>query len=86
VITGILLAFVAGSISAFFSLPMRHMQKWAWENIWMVWSVVTLIIIPWRLAIETVPNLALVYAQAGLNAGPAGPALGDRADPLRTQY
>lgn len=54
-------------MGAFFALPMRHMQKWAWENIWMVWSVVALIIIPWLLAIVTVPNLASVYAQSGLN-------------------
>lgn len=67
-ITGILLTFVAGVMNAFWPLPMRHIQKWAWENIWTVWSVVALIIIPWLLAIVTVPNLASVYAQAGMNA------------------
>jgi L-rhamnose-H+ transport protein len=67
-ITGILLTLVAAAMNAFFPLPMRHMKKWAWENIWTVWSVVALIIIPWLLAIVTVPNLTSVYAQAGMNA------------------
>jgi L-rhamnose-H+ transport protein len=67
-IRGILLTFVAGVMNAFWPLPMRHIQKWAWENIWTVWSVVALIIIPWLLAIVTVPKLESVFAAAGVSA------------------
>lgn len=66
-LSGILLTVVAGAMNAFFPLPMRHMRKWAWENIWTVWSVVALIIIPWLLTMSTVPNLVSVYAQVGMN-------------------
>lgn len=63
--TGILLLILAGAMSAAFPLPMRYMQKWAWENIWIVFSIVALVILPWTLAVLTVPHLRSVYGQAG---------------------
>jgi L-rhamnose-H+ transport protein len=62
---GILLTLVAGVMNGSFPLPMKYMRKWAWENIWAVWSLVALLIVPWTLAILTVPHLAEVYAGAG---------------------
>jgi L-rhamnose-H+ transport protein len=44
---------------------MRYMRKWAWENIWTVWSVVALIVVPWLLAFITVPHLGAVYRESG---------------------
>lgn len=64
-LTGILLIILGGATNAAFPLPMRYMQKWAWENIWIVFSVVALVILPWALAVLTVPTLGSVYGQAG---------------------
>jgi L-rhamnose-H+ transport protein len=55
-------------MNAAFPLPMRYMQKWAWENIWTAFSVIALVAVPWLLAFVTVPNLGSVYGQAGASA------------------
>lgn len=64
-LAGLLLIVLAGATGATFPLPMRYMQKWAWENTWTVFSVVALVIVPWLLAIVTVPHLGSIYGQAG---------------------
>jgi len=65
---GIMLILVAGIMGASFAVPMRYMQRWAWENIWTVWSVVALLIVPWALAFSTVSGLGTVYGEAGIKA------------------
>jgi L-rhamnose-H+ transport protein len=40
---------------------MKHMKAWKWENAWLVFSVVGLVIIPWGAAVATVPSLARVF-------------------------
>jgi L-rhamnose-H+ transport protein len=62
-LTGTLLAIFGGVFHGSFALPMKGMQKhWAWENIWLVYSVVGLICLPLLLAFATVPSLADVYS------------------------
>lgn len=61
----LLLTLMAGAMGGSFALPMRYMRKWAWENIWTVWSVVALILLPWALALITIPHLTSVYDAAG---------------------
>lgn len=56
---------VAGIINASFSLPMKFTRKWAWENTWVVWSVLALIVLPVITTIATVPSLASVYRHGG---------------------
>jgi L-rhamnose-H+ transport protein len=65
---GLLLTLIAGAMGGSFALPMRYMKKWAWENIWAVWSLVALILIPWLLALATVPHLTAVYEAVGARA------------------
>lgn len=62
-LAGTLLAILGGVIHGSFALPMKGMQKhWAWENIWLVYSVVGLICLPLLLAFATVPSLLDVYS------------------------
>jgi len=64
---GTLLAVLGGIFQGSFALPMKGMQKhWAWENIWLVYSVVGLICLPLLLAFATVPALSDVYANTSL--------------------
>jgi len=67
-LNGLLLVFLAGAMNGSFPLPMRYMRKWAWENIWTVWSIVALVVVPWLLAFLTVPHLPAVYSTCGLSA------------------
>jgi L-rhamnose-H+ transport protein len=61
---GLLLTVLAGVMNGSFPLPMKYMHKWAWENTWTVWTLVALLIVPWTLAVCTVPHLAAVYTGA----------------------
>ena len=62
---GSLLAMLGGVLMGSFSLPMKKTAKWAWENTWLVWAVVALVIVPWAIALFTVPDLLGVYARTG---------------------
>jgi L-rhamnose-H+ transport protein len=67
-LTGTLLAVLGGVIHGSFALPMKGLQKrWAWENIWLVYSVVGLICLPLLLALATVPSLGAVYSGTPLS-------------------
>lgn len=51
-----------------FTLPMKFTQKWRWENVWLVYAVVGLFLLPWLVAAWTIPQLVEVYRQADLRA------------------
>jgi L-rhamnose-H+ transport protein len=42
-------------------LPLRHIRKWAWECSWLVFSVVSLVLVPCLLAWLTVPHWPSLY-------------------------
>ncbi len=65
---GMLIVFVAGLLNGSFTLPMKYSRAWAWENIWSVYSVVALLVLPWSLAGGFVPHLAQVYQSLGWKA------------------
>ncbi|MCW5977283.1 MAG: hypothetical protein KIT09_04365 [Bryobacteraceae bacterium] len=58
---GVLLALTAGVTAGNCMLPMKFARRWAWENTWLVFSVVSLVILPWALAFGAVDNLPAVY-------------------------
>ncbi|MBI2842584.1 MAG: hypothetical protein HYX78_04215 [Armatimonadetes bacterium] len=65
---GFALAIIAGGMVGSFSLPMKKTVKWAWENTWLVWAFVALIVVPWTVVLVTVPDIQSVYRSAGLKA------------------
>jgi hypothetical protein len=38
-------------------LPMKFNRSWQWENSWLVFSVVSLLVLPWLLALCLVSHL-----------------------------
>lgn len=58
---GLSMLIVAGLMNASFTLPMKFTRRWAWENTWLVWTIVALLILPPVVGIFTVPHLASVY-------------------------
>lgn len=44
-------------------LPLKFNQKWRWENTWLIFSLVSLVVLPWILALSLVHHLFLTYAQ-----------------------
>jgi L-rhamnose-H+ transport protein len=58
---GLLILTAAGLMNASFTLPMKFTRRWAWENTWLVFTVVSLVLMPAAAALFTVPDLAVVY-------------------------
>lgn len=54
---GLGLVLLGGFLQGSFALPMKRMARWRWENTWLVYSVVAMLILPWAIAAATVPNL-----------------------------
>ena len=63
---GLLLAIVAGALNGSYALPMKRTTRWAFENTWLVYSVVAMLVLNWGIALVTVPQLTEVYARAGM--------------------
>lgn len=61
---GILLALVAGILNGSFAAPTKYTGRWKWENIWAIWAVLAFFVVPWFLAILTIPHLFAVYGAA----------------------
>src|SRR5690348_3995248 len=61
VVAGVSLVMVAGLMSGTCMLPSKFVRAWKWENMWLVFSVVSLVIIPWILAFAFVDCLIETY-------------------------
>ena len=59
---GMAVILLSGLLNGAFSLPMKYSRAWKWENTWLVYSLVALLLIPWTLAFGLVPGLTDVYA------------------------
>jgi len=44
-------------IGSAFYLPLRGVQRWAWETYWMIYALVALFVFPWTIAACTTPAL-----------------------------
>lgn len=67
-ITGILLILLGGIMEGGFALPLKLTPKWKWENIWGAGSLMALLLIPWPVAVLTVPELVEVYRGSSLQS------------------
>ncbi len=60
---GIALVVIAGAMQGTFMLPTKYTTKWKWENMWMSYSVLAYLVLPWLIAYLTVPQLGQVLHQ-----------------------
>jgi L-rhamnose-H+ transport protein len=65
---GLFLTLVAGLLSGNCMLPMKFAKRWPWENTWLVFSVVSLLALPWGLAFVLIPNVRTVYSALPVSA------------------
>lgn len=59
---GLLLTPVAGVLCGNCMLPMKFAKRWPFENLWLIFSIVSLLLLPWALEIVFVRKPAGVYA------------------------
>lgn len=58
---GVGLAIVAGLMSGNCMLPAKFLRSWRWENMWAVFSLLSLLVLPWAVALVFVHHLGTVY-------------------------
>jgi L-rhamnose-H+ transport protein len=61
---GMVIIFVSGVLNGSFPAPMKYSRRWRWENIWLVFAAVALLLLPWLMATGFVPGLAELYRGA----------------------
>ena len=61
IVQGFALTLLAGSMMGANLLPLKWSKVWKWENFWFVYSIVSLLIVPFTLALIFIPHLLTVY-------------------------
>jgi L-rhamnose-H+ transport protein len=61
---GMAIIFVSGVLNGSFPAPMKYSRRWRWENTWLVFALVALLLLPWLMASGFVPRLAELYRGA----------------------
>jgi L-rhamnose-proton symport protein (RhaT) len=64
---GIILTLFAGVLAGNCMLPMSFTRRWSWENTWLIFSLVSLVVIPWSLALALVNHLSEIYRTVNLS-------------------
>ncbi len=65
---GITIAVISGLMSGTFSLPMRYLGKWPWENVWTVFVAVACLAMPLGITLLTVAHPLEVLSAAPARA------------------
>src|SRR5208283_5104335 len=65
---GISLAVISGLMNGTFTLPMRYLGKWSWENVWSAFIVVACLVMPLVMFAATVTHPLAVLSAAPLRA------------------
>jgi L-rhamnose-H+ transport protein len=59
---GLVIIMLSGILTASFPFPMKFSRAWRWENTWLVYATLALVVIPLALAAWAVPDLFAFYA------------------------
>src|SRR5215831_8723690 len=60
---GISIILLSGVFNGSFPLPMKYSRQWKWENTWLIFCLVSLVILPWSLATGLTPEILRVYRE-----------------------
>jgi L-rhamnose-H+ transport protein len=58
---GIILAIIAGILNGSFAAPTKYTKIWKWENIYSVFGIFGMVLLPWAVVFVTIPNAGEVY-------------------------
>jgi L-rhamnose-H+ transport protein len=59
---GLAAVVLAGVLQGLFAVPMKYAPRWNYENIWLIFSLVGMVLLPWMLTVATVPHLGEAYS------------------------
>ncbi len=63
---GLAITFLAGVVTGTNLLPIKWAKVWKWENFWLLYSIVSLVVAPLCLAFLLLPHIGTVYASLPL--------------------
>ncbi len=58
---GMMIILISGALTGSFPFPMKYSRLWKWENSWLIFAAVALLVMPCLLAGVFVPNLMSIY-------------------------
>ena len=67
-LTGALLAILSGLMNGSFTLPMRFLGRWEWENVWCLFIVGSCLLMPATIVTVIAPHSWVILAQAPARA------------------
>jgi L-rhamnose-H+ transport protein len=59
---GLAAVVFGGVLQGLFAVPMKYAPRWNYENIWLIFSLMGMVVLPWMLTTATVPHLVEVYS------------------------
>lgn len=62
--TGFALVVLGGAMQGTYFLLMKYVDPWKWENIWLLYAFLSLVVLPVGLAMATLPQLGEVLTHA----------------------
>jgi L-rhamnose-H+ transport protein len=65
---GAMLAVLSGIMNGVFTLPMRYLGRWAWENVWVVFIIGACLLLPAAILAGTAPSSWSVLAHSPTHA------------------
>jgi L-rhamnose-H+ transport protein len=65
-VIGMAIILVSGLFNGSFAWPMKYARGWKWENLWLCFTFLALVLFPLLLTITFVPQLRELYATAPL--------------------
>jgi len=67
-VAGAFLAILSGLMNGSFTLPMRFLGRWEWENVWALFTLISCLLMPAAILTITAPQSWMILSHA-----PAGP-------------
>ncbi len=66
-ILGLGIVAFSGTLTATFPVPMKFSREWRWENTWLVYATLSLVVMPLALAAWAEPHLLSLYTSLSLS-------------------
>jgi L-rhamnose-H+ transport protein len=66
---GLGITFIAGILGGSIFAPIKLLRSWKFEKSWALYSVFAYFIMPWLVALATVPRLFSIYPQVSMRTG-----------------
>lgn len=60
-IWGMTIILMSGFFNGSFAWPMKYARRWQWENVWLFFTFLALVVLPLLLTLEFVPHLRELY-------------------------